>query len=238
MSLSCAWNDQGQGAVTFLTIGQQLIVLSDAFDVLQELASRYTTGMRFHEKTISSVLYQILDFIIDQDMVFVIRLREELQRIERLAESDGVEFASEAADLKRILTVHSGTFENQLYCLRSLQTTETSAVSTEGLHEYYRDTVADLEYAIRRIERQESRLAAAHQEVQIRQQARTNDQLRILTILSTIFLPLTLITGIYGMNFRVMPELDWQYGYAAVMIAMVVLTGAMLFGFYRRKWFE
>jgi magnesium transporter len=238
MSLRCTWNDQGQGTATFLAEGEQLIVLSDSFDVFEELLSRYTSGMRFHEATISAVLYQILNFIVDQNMAFAIRLREEVQCVERLAESDDVKFAAEAADLKRILTSHTATFENQLYYLRSLQTTETSAVSTEGLHDYYRDTIADLDYAIRSLERQESRLATAHQEVQIRQQARTNDQLQTLTILSTIFLPLTLITGIYGMNFRHMPELNWTYGYAVVLIVMLVLTGGMLWGFYRSKWLK
>jgi len=50
-------------------------------------------------------------------------------------------------------------------------------------------------------------------------------------------MPLTLITGIYGMNFHNMPELSWSYGYLFVMLAMSVIVGAMLWGFWRTGWF-
>jgi magnesium transporter len=57
-----------------------------------------------------------------------------------------------------------------------------------------------------------------------------------LTIVATIFMPLTLISGIYGMNFRFMPELDWRYGYAAVIAAMALIAATMLAAFKRRNW--
>ena len=77
--------------------------------------------------------------------------------------------------------------------------------------------ITDIEHASRNIDPQESKLNTAHQEVQINQQVRTNEQLRIRTVLSTIFLPLRLITGTYGMNFENMPEYGWRYGDATVL---------------------
>lgn len=79
---------------------------------------------------------------------------------------------------------------------------------------------------------------AVQQEYQLKLQGKTNYRLRLLTIISTIFFPLTLITGICGMNFHLMPELDWNYGYFAVLFAMVAIVAAMLWGFYRTGWFE
>lgn len=61
---------------------------------------------------------------------------------------------------------------------------------------------------------------------------RTNDTMRVLTIFSVFFMPLTFIVGVYGMNFKYMPELDWKYGYPCVMLAMALIT----FGCY--KWFR
>ena len=64
-----------------------------------------------------------------------------------------------------------------------------------------------------------------------------NEVIRVLTVISTIFIPLTFIVGVYGMNFRHMPELEWEYGYYGVWGVMVLVVFAML-GFFRyKKWF-
>jgi magnesium transporter len=65
---------------------------------------------------------------------------------------------------------------------------------------------------------------------------RTNEVMRVLTVIATIFIPLTFIVGVYGMNFDHMPELRWRYGYAMVWAVMLVLTGGMLFYFWRKGW--
>jgi magnesium transporter len=65
---------------------------------------------------------------------------------------------------------------------------------------------------------------------------RMNEVMKTLTIISTIFIPLTFIAGVYGMNFKHMPELDWRYGYAAVWMAMVTLTVLLVLWFRRRTW--
>ncbi len=65
---------------------------------------------------------------------------------------------------------------------------------------------------------------------------RMNQVMRVLTIIATIFMPLTFLAGIYGMNFRYMPELGWPWGYPLVLLAMFVLAGAMLFFFKKKHW--
>ena len=63
-----------------------------------------------------------------------------------------------------------------------------------------------------------------------------NEVMKVLTIIATIFIPLTFIAGIYGMNFQYMPELNWKYGYFAVwgVILLVVLFLGYLFK--KKKW--
>jgi magnesium transporter len=63
---------------------------------------------------------------------------------------------------------------------------------------------------------------------------RTNEIMKVLTLFSSIFLPLTFITGVFGMNFHNIPELDWHYGFQAT-IALMVLMGAGMFVYFKRK---
>jgi len=65
---------------------------------------------------------------------------------------------------------------------------------------------------------------------------RMNEIMKVLTIITTIFIPLTLIAGIYGMNFAFMPELKSQLGYPLVLLSMAVVTVGMLFYFRKKKW--
>ncbi|RME74784.1 MAG: magnesium and cobalt transport protein CorA [Planctomycetota bacterium] len=65
---------------------------------------------------------------------------------------------------------------------------------------------------------------------------RTNEIMKVLTMVSTIFIPLTFIAGIYGMNFKHMPELEWKWGYPSVLIIMALLAGIMMYFFYKKGW--
>ena len=65
---------------------------------------------------------------------------------------------------------------------------------------------------------------------------RMNNVMKVLTIIATIFIPLTFVAGIYGMNFENMPELKWKYGYLGVWSIMLAILGGMLVYFRRKKW--
>lgn len=65
---------------------------------------------------------------------------------------------------------------------------------------------------------------------------RTNQVMQLMTMVATIFIPLTFIAGVYGMNFEYMPELQWRYGYAAVWTVMLAVAGGMFLHFRKRGW--
>jgi magnesium transporter len=67
---------------------------------------------------------------------------------------------------------------------------------------------------------------------------RMNNIMMALTAITTIFMPLTFIVGIYGMNFNYMPELRWKYGYFAVLGVMAIIALSMFFWFKRNGWFQ
>jgi len=65
---------------------------------------------------------------------------------------------------------------------------------------------------------------------------RTNAVMKVLTIIATIFMPLTFLVGVYGMNFEEMPELSWAWGYPLVWLVTLIIAIAMLWYFHKEKW--
>lgn len=65
---------------------------------------------------------------------------------------------------------------------------------------------------------------------------RLNAVMKVLTIIATIFMPLTFIAGVYGMNFKFMPELEWRWGYPLILLVMFAISISMLVYFKRKKW--
>ncbi len=65
---------------------------------------------------------------------------------------------------------------------------------------------------------------------------RLNEVMKVLTIIATIFMPLTFLAGVYGMNFKYMPELEWHYGYFVCLAFMAILAGCMVLYFKKKKW--
>ena len=66
---------------------------------------------------------------------------------------------------------------------------------------------------------------------------RMNKVMKVLTIISTVFIPLTFVVGVYGMNFEYMPELGYRYAYPITWIIMILIAGGMLLFFKKRDWF-
>ncbi len=104
---------------------------------------------------------------------------------------------------------------------------QSMSVLQQGLH--------DFEAAL---ERQDSRLMDVLQRNELEHQRMATKRLNFLTVLSAIFLPLTLIAGIYGMNFSQMPELKESWGYPAALGGMILVAATMLGLFWRRGWFR
>jgi len=65
---------------------------------------------------------------------------------------------------------------------------------------------------------------------------RMNEVMKVLSMVAAIFLPLTLLAGIYGMNFANMPELQWQYGYFVIWGVIILVGASLVVLFKRRKW--
>jgi magnesium transporter len=215
------------------------------YDCFGPIRERIRTGKGTIRKQGADYLaYSLLDSIIDG---FFPVLEEYGEQIEAL-ENEVVENPSRQT-LEKIHTV-----KRELLGLRRAiwpQRDAINALIRDGsdlinpdVHIYLRDCY---DHAIQVLDMVETyrELAASLMDVYLSSVSnKMNEIMKLLTVISSIFIPLTFIAGIYGMNFNTeksplnMPELDWYWGYPLVMVLMALIGLGMLFLFWRRGWFE
>jgi len=229
----------GQSFLSIVCLPRAILTIhNQPISALKSMAEEFSIGVRFHTLSASAVLYQALDLLIDEDVAFALEVRRDIDSLDDVIDmEDGVDM-DEALGLKRRVTRLYITFEEQHHCVTTLQTIESEFFEIKDFREYFRDSLTNLDYAIRSINRQQAHLAEIRQHYVVTLQDKTNRRLKLLTIISAVFMPLTLMAGIYGMNFKYMPELKWHYAYPAVLIFMTVIAIGLLGVFYRKGWFR
>ena len=150
---------------------------------------------------------------------------------------DNVE-ADEIRDLKSQLRIYDTLANGQVTCFEQLRALETSFFSFTGLSTYFELASANASAASQATLRLDKTIYDLSQRYNTNQQEKTNHRLAVLTILSAIFMPLTLIAGIYGMNFKNMPELQFVWSYPIVIICMLLIALGMFLYFKIRGWLD
>ena len=191
------------------------------------------------EGTKSALLYAILESLTVRLVKAATQSRDEIRRMSHLmdVQPDGVG-VEEIVSVKRMVQDITTVAEDQLYCSSALVPVDTAAFPvSHQQRDYFRDASRTYEAALRVLHRYEARAAELNQQYLSSLQAKTESRLRVLTILSTVCMPLTLIAGIYGMNFTSMPELQVSWGYPATLLGMAGIAVGLLWYFHKRGWF-
>lgn len=208
-------------------------------DVFDSLRSRLLEGKGLiRSRGIDYFLYALLDSVVDQYFVIVERLGDKLEYMEELVIDENPRFElSDLHQLKRELM----KLRRAVYPMRELTNNMTKTDETifeSGTKYFLRDLHDHCIQVIDNIEIQRD-VATGLMDVYINTVSnRMNETMKVLTIIATIFIPLTFIAGVYGMNFDVMPELHNPYGYYAVWILMIVIAIVMLIWFRRKGWLK
>ncbi len=179
--------------------------------------------------------YVLLDTIVDNYFVVLEKFEEDIGRIEeRLMKGIRVE-ASEIHYLKRRLIFLRKQVSPVRELVGALQRSESRLIN-KNTAIYYRDLYDHIINVIDTIESFRDILSGLHDIHLSSINIKTNEVMKMLTMISTVFMPLTFIVGIYGMNFDNMPELGWEYGYFAVWGVILVIALSMRVYFKRKKW--
>jgi magnesium transporter len=181
--------------------------------------------------------YAVFDALVDSMIPTVDVMGEFADGVEEEAlTSPGADLLPDILRLKRSALRMHRVVVPQRDVLNRLARGEHPAITAEAIpyYRYVYDQLVrteDLMQSVR--ERAESALTTHLSTVGIRQ----NETMRVLSIVASVFLPLTLLTGIFGMNFDYMPGLGWRYGYFTVLGVMLVVSGGVVWSFWAKHWF-
>ncbi|MFW6377669.1 MAG: magnesium/cobalt transporter CorA [bacterium] len=204
-------------------------------DVFEYVRNRIRHGKgKIRKMNSDYLLYSLIDAIVDNYFVIMESIDEEINSLEeRMITGINKDDLEEIHRIKtQILILHRSVLPLRSE-INSLLKNEVKELPDDILF-YFRDIY---DHLIRIIEQIDSHRETMNNLLDVYlslNSNKMNEVMKILTVIATIFMPLTFIAGIYGMNFKYMPELEWQWSYPVVMIVMVVLVVIMLI-FFKRK---
>lgn len=206
--------------------------LSDFIDSLQQDIP-LTVG------NTANVLYLLIDYFINKTITQSLAYKKRLIPLEKMAVHDSDDLDPNLiTDFKRQVTQLESVCEDQLYCAKSLVKHTDTVLNTAGQEVFFDDLVSDAEQGLRSISRLNDRVKDLKDNFTLQHHEFSEKRLRILTIISAIFLPLTFITGFFGMNFIRMRMIELEYGPIIAVGIMFIITMSLLWYFTSRGWFN
>lgn len=184
------------------------------------------------------IAHQILDKIVDNFFPAVYKIQEELDDIEDNDEDKSIyDLIDNVFRIRKDLLVLRKTINS----MRDLLYRILNAERLKSFNEhkiYFSDIYDHLLKLSSMIESSREMTADIRDNYLSINSAKMNKNMMLLTVITTIFIPLTFIAGVYGMNFKYMPELDWTYGYFIVLIIMAIIAVAMYVWFKGKGWMD
>jgi len=206
----------------------------DIFDVIRE---RLRNGKgRIRKMKADYLAYSLIDAVVDQYFVILEKIGERVEELEdSLIQSAQPATMHDIHRLKRemlFLRKSVWPLRESISGLEKLESTLIKKTTQKYLRDVYDHTIQ----VIDTVETFRDMLSGLHDTYLTSISNRMNEIMKVLTIFASIFIPLTFIAGIYGMNFSYMPELGWRWSYFGVWGLFVAVTVLMLLYFKKKKW--
>ena len=206
-------------------------------DVFNSVRERIRKGRVHIRKSGPDYLaYALLDAVVDHYFLILEKMSERIEQFEeRLHVQPTPEILKDIYDLKRELIY----FRKQVWPIREVLSTwqkAESAIVQDANKVFIRDVYDHTIQVIDTIESFRDIISGLMDLYLSTVSNKMNEVMKVLTIMATIFIPLTFVAGIYGMNFKYMPELEWKWSYPILLILLIVIFCGMMFYFKRKKW--
>ena len=207
----------------------------DVFGPVRKLI-REKNSNRIKKEGSDYLAYALLDSIIDNYYYILEKTGERIEILEdELISGYDSDIMNKIHELKKTMTI----FRRSAWPLREIMSgflKNESSIIREQTIPFIRDLYDHVVQIIETIEISRDNLSNLIDLYLSNSSAKMNETMKVLTIIATIFIPLTFIVGVYGMNFEYMPELTWRAGYPLIMGIMLILSLLMLYYFKKKKW--
>ena len=206
-------------------------------DVFNPARERIRTGRARIRKSGSDYLaYSLIDAVVDNYFIILETIGDEIETLEaELLENPRPATLQAIYALKRKLISLRKSIWPLREVISSLERIDSSLIQ-QSTDMFFKDVYDHTIQIIDTIETFRDMVSGMLDTYLSSVSNRMNEVMKVLTIIATVFIPLTFIAGIYGMNFEFMPELKWHWGYPVIWILMIVITIGMFFYFRGKRW--
>ena len=212
------------------------IVFIDEHGTAEKMVETIAQTKRWREPSMEHFIYDFLEQIIVRDLPMIEKYETELDKIEDMNLSGSTEESlpqvNKIRSIVRRILIH---YDQLTDMVQELEENENGFFSEENLR-YIHLFMNRLERLYDRAESLRDHAMQVRDLYREQLEVRQNRTVTLLTVVTTIFMPLTLIVGWYGMNFRYMPELDSPLGYPLVIVLSLAVIAGMLIFFKKKKW--
>lgn len=222
-----------------LIVGQGYVVSfqerpGDVFEPVRERL-RASKG-RIRSSGADYLAYALIDAVVDHYFVTLEQLSDTIEDLsEAILQSPEPEALERVHDLKRALVLMRKSIWPLREVAAKLVRGEAPVFQSSTLV-FVRDVYDHAVQCIDTVESLRDIVSGMHEVYLSSLSHRMNEVMKVLTIIATIFIPLTFVAGIYGMNFQYMPELEWRWGYFVALGIMALIAGIMVVLFRRKRW--
>ena len=248
--LRMPWLDQDRSGisfeqVSFVVSGTQLITFQErAGDTFDPVRTRITKGMgRIRKMGTDYLLYALVDSVVDNYFILLEKIGEEIEELElELVENPGPATMRKINFLKREMMMMRKSVWPLREVISGLQREDVPFVG-DSIRFFLKDLYDHTIQVIDTVETFRDVISGMLDIYLSSISNRMNEIMKVLTIFAALFIPLTFIAGLYGMNFNPaaspfnMPELNWYFGYPLALGLMAAMAGGMLYFFKRKGWF-
>ena len=233
-------NIDGKPDCVALYIGKNLLLVVDVDDRDGSTKQKFFTALRRyapHLCSMEKLIFAFLDLLISRDMLFIENTGNAITALEEKIFQDEADDSFNISILqmkKHLLALHN-YYDQMLDITDAMEENENDLFDEDGL--LY---ISNLSQKITRLREDVDSLQSSLVHVQDAYSSyidtKMNKSMKLLTVITTVFFPLTIIVGWYGMNFDSMPEFHWKYGYLFVIGVSVAVVAIFWIIAHRRRW--
>jgi magnesium transporter len=228
-----------KGEQVSLILGENFVISfqekeGDIFNPIRERIRNHKGRIR--KMGADYLAYCLLDTIVDNYFTILEKLGDRIEEMEeRLVTDPRPKTLHEIHKLKREMIFLRKSVWPLREVINGLERGESSLIH-KASSIYLRDVYDHTIQVIDTVETFRDMLSGMHDTYLSSISNRMNEIMKVLTIIATIFIPLTFIAGVYGMNFKFMPELEWRWAYFIVWLVIVIVAVSMVIFFRKKKW--